>query len=42
MTVDVALPETYELKDGIQTTLRVRDIHDVPDESETETESKDE
>ncbi len=42
VTVDVSLPETYELRGAIQTTLEVRDIHDVQDESESETESEDE
>ena len=40
VTVEVTLPETYELKDAIQTTLEVRDIHDVQDETESEAEDE--
>ncbi len=46
VTVNVALPEIYELKDRVKTVLKVRDINDVQgeseSESETETESNDE
>lgn len=40
VTVNVMLPETYELKDTIKTVLKVRDINDVQDESESETETE--
>lgn len=40
VTVEVTLPETYELKDTIQTTLEVRDLHDVQDETESEAEDE--
>lgn len=42
VTVDVALPENYELKDAIQTTFEVRDIHEALNESESETETESE
>lgn len=42
VTVDVALPEACELKDMIQTTLEVRDVHEAQDEPESETESESE
>lgn len=42
VTVDVALPEAYELKDAIQTTFEVRDIHEALNESESETETESE
>lgn len=42
VSVDVALPEIYELKDMIQTTLEVRDVHQAQDEPESETESESE
>ncbi len=46
VTVNVVLPEIYELKDRVKTVLKVRDINDVQgeseSESETETESNDE